>query len=362
MTDLIAAGPKNLITDVPGLSVGNADDARVRSGVTVLLSTKAGGKAGFRAAVEQRGGAPGTRETDALAPGALVKAINAIVLSGGSAFGLDAAGGVQSWLAARGVGYRIHGAVVPIVPAAILFDLANGGEKDWGETPPYRDLGKAACRAASERFDLGNAGAGYGALAGPYKGGLGSASAIDPASGFTLGGLVAVNSFGSPVTPDGETLWAAPYELSGELGDLPTPSRKTGGAFVAKSQANPRGNTTIGIAATDAPLNDDQLAKVHQMSAARAREQYRTYIGVALTIIERKVPLTIAERTKIIELMLEKTDPPESYGDSTTPIRKVLEQMVQIESELEQMLAPDEWKIFGAILQINDPDRGVKRW
>ncbi|MDJ0683906.1 MAG: P1 family peptidase [Alphaproteobacteria bacterium] len=267
MTDLVAAGPNNLITDVAGLSVGNAEDALVRTGVTVLLSTGTGEHAGFRAAVEQRGGAPGTRETDALKPGALVKAIDAIVLSGGSAFGLDAAGGVQSWLAARSLGYRIHQAVVPIVPAAILFDLANGGVKDWGETPPYRALGQAACDAASDRFALGNAGAGYGATAGLHKGGLGSASAVDPVSGFTVAGLMAVNSFGSPVTPDGKTLWAAPYELAGEFGDLPTPSGKTGGAMVTKSKADPRGNTTIGVAATDAPLSDDQLARFAVMAA-----------------------------------------------------------------------------------------------
>ena len=128
---ILRSGPTNLITDVDGIRVGNADDPRVRTGVTVVLPAVPA-----LAAVDVRGGAPGTRDTDALNPTCLVAAVDAVVLSGGSAFGLEAASGVTNWLAARGRGFRVGSAVVPIVPAAILFYLLNGGDKRWGEEPP----------------------------------------------------------------------------------------------------------------------------------------------------------------------------------------------------------------------------------
>ena len=162
-------GPRNAITDVPGLKVGNAGDLNLLSGVTVLLPDERS-----VAAVDLRGGGTGTRETALLDPVATMEAVDAIVLSGGSAFGLDAAGGVMSWLSERSRGFRIGEAVVPIVPAAILFDLRNGGDKDWGAEPPYRQLGKNAVASAGNEFQLGNAGAGIGATAGPLKGGLGN--------------------------------------------------------------------------------------------------------------------------------------------------------------------------------------------
>jgi L-aminopeptidase/D-esterase-like protein len=153
----IAPGPRNLITDIPGLSVGNAADAALKSGVTVLL-----GDAPMVAGVHVMGGAPGTRETDLLAPDKMVPGIDALVLSGGSAYGLEAAGGVMDGLRALGRGHAIGSAVVPIVPAAILFDLLNGGDKGW-KANPYPALGRAALAAASAEFDLGTAGAGTGA-------------------------------------------------------------------------------------------------------------------------------------------------------------------------------------------------------
>lgn len=254
----VRPGKLNLITDVPGLSVGNAEDVDVATGVTVVLAQGEGAIA----AVDTRGGAPGTRETDALKPGTLVDRANAVVLSGGSAFGLDAAGGVQAWLSTRGHGFKVAGHSVPIVPAAILFDLANGGNKAWDGDPPYRRLGKAACDAAGEAFALGNAGAGYGAIAGPVKGGLGSASAVDPESGFTVGALIAVNSVGSPVTPDGSGLWAWPFELAGEFGVEPPKPVPTGGAYVTKRHRRAGENTTIGVIATDAPLTVAQAERL----------------------------------------------------------------------------------------------------
>ncbi len=194
-------GPRNLVTDVAGLTVGLAEDERARTGVTVVLPVEPA-----VCAVAAPGGAPGTRETDALAADTLVEAVHAVVLSGGSVHGLAAADGVAGWLAARGRGYRLGGEAglpaAPVVPAAILFDLANGGDKVWDETPPYRALGRLAAGSASLDFPLGSFGAGAGAMAGQLKGGLGSASAVS-SDGVTVGALAAVNSFGSVIAPGG---------------------------------------------------------------------------------------------------------------------------------------------------------------
>ncbi|MCA3710592.1 MAG: P1 family peptidase, partial [Phenylobacterium sp.] len=220
-----APGPRNRITDVPGLSVGQAQDVAARTGVTVILPDD-------RAvcAVDVRGGGPGTRETDALAPENLVEAVDAVVLSGGSVWGLAAADGAVAWLGARGRGFRLADRPgvppSPVVPSAILFDLANGGDKAWGEDPPYRDLGRRACAAASLDFDLGTAGAGYGAAAGGLKGGTGAASLLS-ADG-AVGALVCVNSWGSVTAPDGRTFWAAPFEIDGEFGGLPLDGLRAG--------------------------------------------------------------------------------------------------------------------------------------
>ena len=148
---------KNLLTDIPGVKVGHADDARLASGVTAILFDKPA-----VAAIDVRGGGPGTREEAALRPESTVETVDGIALSGGSALGLDSAGGVQAWLAEQGRGFRIRDAVIPIVPGAICFDLLNGGDKRWGRFPPYRDLGYAAAAAAASDFALGSAGAGHG--------------------------------------------------------------------------------------------------------------------------------------------------------------------------------------------------------
>ena len=189
-------GPRNLITDVPGVLVGNAQDAALKSGTTVLTSDRA-----FTASVHVMGGAPGTRETDLLAPDKSVERVDAITLSGGSAFGLDACSGVSDALRAQGQGYPVGDTVVPIVPGAILFDLLNGGDKGWDENP-YRALGRAAFDSAAEDFALGTAGAGTGALTARHKGGLGSASLVLD-TGITVGALVAANPLGSVTTPGG---------------------------------------------------------------------------------------------------------------------------------------------------------------
>ena len=254
-------GPRNLITDVPGLKVGNAGDARIKSGVTVLTA-----EAPFTAAVHVMGGAPGTRETDALAPDRLVQQADALVLAGGSAFGLDAASGVADALAAAGRGFAVGPARVPIVPAAILFDLLNGGDKGWAGNP-YRDLGAAALAATAEDFALGTAGAGTGAMTLDLKGGLGSASLV-LSSGITVGALVAVNALGSAVQAGGPHFLAAPHEIAGEFGGRgPTPDPAP---LVEPELPGPPGaeaaNTTIAIVATDAAL--DQAGATRLATAA----------------------------------------------------------------------------------------------
>uniref|UniRef100_UPI003562C324 P1 family peptidase n=1 Tax=Shimia sp. TaxID=1954381 RepID=UPI003562C324 len=150
-------GPRNLITDVAGLRVGNASNARIKSGVTVLSADTA-----FTCGLHVMGGAPGTRESDLLAPDKTVQKVDALVLAGGSAFGLDAAGGVADALRAQGRGFAVGDQVVPIVPGAILFDLLNGGDKGWAENP-YKALGRAALAALDGAFPLGSVGAGTGA-------------------------------------------------------------------------------------------------------------------------------------------------------------------------------------------------------
>jgi L-aminopeptidase/D-esterase-like protein len=263
-------GPRNLITDVLGLKVGQAHDLQARTGVTVILPDD-------RAvcACDVRGGAPGTRETDALAPGTLVEAIDAIVLSGGSVYGLAAADAVVAWLGARGRGYGMAQGVPPspVVPAAILFDMANGGDKVWGEAPPHRALGRAAVEAAGAEVALGSAGAGCGAMAGTLKGGLGSASAVT-ADGFTVGAIVAVNCWGSVVAPGGRTFWAAPYEIAGEFGGLGAAGLAAGpGDWGLAKRGGETRNTTIACVATDAVLTPAQakrLAVMAQDGLARA--------------------------------------------------------------------------------------------
>lgn len=240
-------GPRNLITDVPGLRVGNAQDMQIRTGVSVLL-----GDAPFTAGVHVMGGAPGTRETDLLAPENTVDQVDALVLSGGSAFGLDAASGVADSLRAQGRGFAVGDQRVPIVPAAILFDLLNGGAKDWAENP-YRALGAQALAAADSHFALGTAGAGTGATAADFKGGLGSASLALP-GGVTVGALVAVNALGSAVVGEGPHFWAAPFEIEGEFGGF-GPATRFPAVHFPGSKLTPHANTTLGIIATDAALS-----------------------------------------------------------------------------------------------------------
>ena len=251
-------GPRNLITDVEGFLVGNASDAGLKSGTTVLTA-----QAPFSAAVHVMGGAPGTRETDLLAPDRLVQQVDALVLSGGSAFGLDAAAGVADALAATGRGFQVGAVRVPIVPAAILFDLLNGGNKDWKENP-YRALGRRALGNAGREFALGTAGAGAGASTTSLKGGLGSAS-LDLGNGVTVGALVAANPVGSVTVPGGRQFWAAPFEIGGEFGRAGLVERApvVEATFLGKHRAlAPGANTTIAVVATNARLTQAQAQRM----------------------------------------------------------------------------------------------------
>ena len=259
--------PRNLITDVAGVLVGHADDGRLASGVTAIVFEQPA-----VAAVDVRGGAPGTRETDLLEPHRTVERIDAVVLSGGSAFGLDAGSGVQALLRERGRGFAIGDIRVPIVCGATLFDLLNGGDKDWGRFPPYRELGYAAASQAGPTFALGTAGAGFGATTITLKGGLGSASAVTR-DGHTVGALVAVNACGSATIGRGPQFWAAPFEVDGEFGGLGFPARVPPEALVPIAKGRPAENTTIAIVATDAALTKaqaKQLAVIAQDGLARA--------------------------------------------------------------------------------------------
>ena len=238
----------NHIADVPGLSVGHAHDARLASGVTVLLLERPA-----VAGVAIVGGAPGGRDQECLEPDRSVERIDAIVLSGGSGFGLDAPSGVQAWLRERGRGLPVRDVRVPIVPGAILFDLLNGGDKAWGRYPPYRELAYAACGAADAPLPdltLGTVGAGYGATTVDLKGGIGSASART-AAGHTVGAIAAVNAIGSAVIEGGPHFWAAPHEREAEFGGLGWPARFDPNA---RPLWKGRPGTTVAIVATDAIL------------------------------------------------------------------------------------------------------------
>ena len=268
----IKTGPRNLITDVDGIKIGNAHDPRVRTGVTVLIPNEPAVMAG-----DVRGGGPGTRDTDALNPTCLVDEMHGLFLSGGSEFGLAAGDAVTNWLSTRGKGLVMGASsgaddipTIPVVPGAILFDLANHGEKSWGMEPPYRNLAIEACESLGYDFGLGNVGAGMGAIAGAYKGGLGSVSAVGD-DGLQVGAIVASNPVGSPVITGTDCLWAWTVEQDNEFGGRRPPNNwsgvsmgfppdtKFGGLF-------PAANTTIGIVATNAKLTPAQAHRVAIMA------------------------------------------------------------------------------------------------
>lgn len=262
-------GSHNALTDVSGLAVGCAEDEAALTGVTVIVPE-------HRAvcAVDTRGGGPGTRETDALAPENLVDAVDALVLSGGSVYGLAAADAVVAAMGAEGKGFglvQMPGVPrSPVVPAAVLYDLANGGRKDWGDAPPYAALARTAYAKRGEFVALGNAGAGMGALAGGLKGGQGSASVVTD-DGVTVAALACVNCWGSAVMPRTRAFWAWPFEIDGEFGGARPPVDYIGDIGdwgLAKASAQARANTTLAVVATDVALSPAEAKRLAQMASA----------------------------------------------------------------------------------------------
>lgn len=251
----------NLITDVAGIRVGHAQDARVATGVTAIVLDGANVASGVT-----RGGAPGSRDTALLEPEMTATAIDAVLLSGGSLFGLDAAGGAVSYLRGQGRGVRVGTISIPIAVGAIVFDLMNGGDKDWGRMPPYWELGWQATEAAAAGpFELGTAGGGYGATTATLKGGLGSASAVT-ASGFSVGAIAVVNAVGSAVVGDGPHFWAAPVEVGDEFGGLGQPARVPPQALSLRLKGRAPPSTTIALVATDAVLTKAQAKRLAIMA------------------------------------------------------------------------------------------------
>lgn len=251
---------RNLITDIPGVRVGHASDAKLGSGVTAIVFDHA-----VVASVDVRGGGPGTRETALLDPAQTVEGVDAIVVSGGSAFGLDAASGVQAWLREQGRGFQVRDARVPVVPGAILFDLLSGGDKNWGRYPPYRELGYEAARIASGDFALGSAGAGLGATTVNLKGGIGSASA-QTRGGLTVGALAAANAAGSTTIGNGPHFWAAPFERGKEFGGRGWPASFPDDTLAFRSKGALGENTTLAVVATDAKLTKAQAKRLAVMA------------------------------------------------------------------------------------------------
>jgi L-aminopeptidase/D-esterase-like protein len=325
-------GLRNLITDVAGLRVGNAADEKLKSGTTVLLCEEPA-----VAGVQVLGGAPGTRETDLLEPHNSVEMINAIVLSGGSAFGLDAASGVQAALREQGVGHQVREFRIPIVPGAILIDLMNGGDKDWGLYPPYRELGYKAAVSAAIDFALGTVGAGTGALTAGLKGGLGSASTLLD-SGITVGALVAANPVGSVTVGHSRHFWAAPFEIGGEFGGLGLPSPQPGEAtdLSIKYRDLRRGgvNTTIGIVATDAKLTKAQAKRL----AIAAHDGYTRAIWPTHTPLDGDLVFGVA--TGRNEVVLEMDSALDLYAAAGATMARAIARGVYSATTAENDLFP----------------------
>lgn len=300
---------KNHITDVAGLAVGHAScDDLVSGATTVLFDRPAIGS------IAVLGGAPAARDTECLAPNRAVEHIDGIVLSGGSGFGLDAATGVQAWLREQRRGLPVGGAMVPIVPQAICFDLLNGGNKDWGRYPPYRELGYAAAEAArNDDTSQGSIGGGAGATTVNFKGGIGAASART-SFGATVGALMLVNALGSATVGDGPHFWAAPYEQAGEFGNRGLPAQfgppETGlkwkGGALRASGAVPPHSTTIGIIATDMDLTKAQAERLaiaaHDGFARALRLTHALFDGDILFAVSTRSKPASADPGALIEL------------------------------------------------------------
>ncbi len=285
---------RNLITDIEGLRVGHAHDAAVASGVTAIIIDVEN-----VASAVTRGGAPGSRDTTLLDPEMSATGVNAVILSGGSLFGLDAAGGVVNYLREKGVGVRIGSINIPIAVQATTFDMLNGGDKNWGARPPYWELGwQAAERATSGAFELGTTGGGYGATTVTLKGGVGSASMVT-ASGFTVAAIVVVNAVGSATIGEGPHFWAGSVESGREFGGLGNPAHLSQSDLALRMKGGRQPATTIGLIATDAILTKPQAKRIAIMAddglARAVRPAHAPMDGdTVFAVATQKKPLTDA--------------------------------------------------------------------
>ncbi len=254
-------GSLNLITDLDGIRVGNVHDANVLSGVTAIVFDRSN-----TASVSIRGGAPGTRDTELLQPEKTAQGIDAVLLSGGSLFGLDAAGGAVNCLREAGRGIEIGGIKIPIAVQAITFDLLNGGDKQWGRNPPYWQMGwDAVENAKADPFELGSIGGGFGTTTATLKGGLGSASATT-ATGIKVGAIAVVNSVGTATIGSGPHFWASPYEHDNEFGGLGSPAQLPPDALGLRIKGGAPPSTTIGLVATNATLTKAETQRLAIMA------------------------------------------------------------------------------------------------
>ncbi len=332
-------GPRNLLTDVAGLRVGNAGENRLTSGATVVLCDEPA-----IAAVQVLGGAPGSRETDLLEPHNSVETVNGLALSGGSAFGLDAASGVQALLRQRGVGFQFGDNVVPIVPGAIIFDLYPGLDKSWDLYPPYRELGFEAAQAAGLDFAIGTHGAGIGALAAGLKGGLGSASTVLD-NGATVAALVVANPTGAVTVGDTRHFWAAPFEIGDEFGGLglphPMPANAADVRTKRKEFARAGANTTIAVIATDATLSK---AAAKRMAIA-AHDGYSRAIWPTHTPVDGDLIFALATGRKQVALDIESSI--DFYAAAGFTMARAIARAVYAATPAQNDLFPTWRKKFG---------------
>ena len=289
----------NLITDVGNLKIGHAEDIHIKTGTTVILP-----EFPVTASVAIHGGAPGTSDVALLEPHQTIEKVNALVLSGGSAFGLDACSGVRQWLLEQKTGFKVGDAIVPIVPGAIVFDLANNGNKNWGNESPYKKLAYHACENADKNFEIGTHGAGYGATTANLKGGLGSAS-TELANGVVIGAIVVVNCIGSTTLPDTKHFWASPFEMNGEFGNLGlpiTPGQNFSDIPLKTTTADAISNTTIAVIATNIQLDKSKCKQL----AVMAHDGIARAIWPAHTPFDGDLIFTLSTGTKAFDLGTNK--------------------------------------------------------
>ena len=331
------SGPKNLITDVGNLKIGHAEDTKVKTGTTVILP-----EFPVTASVAIHGGAPGTSDVALLEPHQTIEKVNALVLSGGSAFGLDACAGVRQWLLEQNSGFKVGNAIVPIVPGAIIFDLTNNGDKDWGAQTPYKDLAYRACKSADKNFEIGTHGAGFGASTAGLKGGIGSAS-TELSNGVIIGAIVVVNSLGSTTLPDSKHFWASPFELKGEFGDfgLPIePSRNYSAIRLKTANMDAKSNTTIAVIATNVELDKSKCKQL----AITAHDGIARAIWPAHTPFDGDLIFAISTNTLSIDLGINELA--EIGATATLTLSRAIARAIYSASSEENDLLPTWSKLY----------------